>query len=76
MIDGGAGRGMALRAAYVANNYHKPSDEATAEWDMSGGAQDLELLYAVGRRIADSAMWPQWRENAEFRAARVRNNFV
>ncbi|MGE0185824.1 MAG: M28 family metallopeptidase [Hyphomonadaceae bacterium] len=71
MVEGGVERGNALSAYYVANNYHKPSDEVTPEWDMSGGAQDVELLYVVGRRIADSDIWPQWRENAEFRAARV-----
>jgi Zn-dependent M28 family amino/carboxypeptidase len=70
MIEGGVERGRALNEAYVANHYHKPSDEVTEEWDMSGGAEDLELLYAVGRRLADTDMWPQWRENAEFRAAR------
>jgi Zn-dependent M28 family amino/carboxypeptidase len=71
MVDGGEARGRALSDAYTANNYHKPSDELTPDWDMTGGAQDLELLYAVGRRLADSSEWPQWRENAEFRAARV-----
>ncbi len=71
MVDGGVERGRAINEAYTANNYHKPSDEVTPDWDMSGGAQDLELLYAVGRRLADGAEWPQWRENAEFRAART-----
>jgi len=70
MVEGGVARGRQLNEAYTANNYHKPSDEITPDWDMTGGAQDLELLYAVGRRIADSDMWPAWRENAEFRAAR------
>jgi hypothetical protein len=70
MVDGGAERGNALAAAYVANNYHKPSDELTDDWDMSGGAEDLEALYAVGRGLADSTQWPEWRANAEFRAAR------
>ncbi len=71
MVEGGVERGRALNEAYVANNYHKPSDEVTAEWDMSGGVEDLQLLYAVGRQLADSNDWPQWRENAEFRAARA-----
>ncbi len=70
MVDGGTARGNALAAAYVANNYHKPSDELTDDWDMSGGAEDLEALYAVGRGLADSTQWPEWRANAEFRAAR------
>jgi Zn-dependent M28 family amino/carboxypeptidase len=71
MVDGGVQRGRALNEAYVANHYHKPSDEVTDEWDMTGGAQDLDLLYAVGRRLADSSEWPQWRPDAEFRAART-----
>ncbi len=70
LLEGGVERGRALNEAYVANNYHKPSDEVTEEWDMSGGVEDLQLLYAVGRELADSEAWPQWRENAEFRAAR------
>ncbi|PZO49132.1 MAG: peptidase M28 [Alphaproteobacteria bacterium] len=70
MLQGGRERGQALNAAYVANDYHKPSDEVTDAWDVSGGIQDLELLYDVGRGLADSDSWPQWRANAEFRAAR------
>ncbi|MBL8542438.1 MAG: M28 family peptidase [Hyphomonadaceae bacterium] len=70
MVDGGEARGRALSDAYTANNYHKPSDEVTPDWNMTGGAQDLEALYAVGRRLADGEEWPQWRANAEFRAAR------
>ncbi|MEZ5956225.1 MAG: M28 family metallopeptidase [Hyphomonadaceae bacterium] len=70
MVEGGVERGNAINAAYVANNYHKPSDELTEDWDMSGGAEDLEALYTVGRGLADSERWPEWRANAEFRAAR------
>jgi Zn-dependent M28 family amino/carboxypeptidase len=70
MIEGGRERGEALNARYVANDYHKPSDEVTDEWDMSGGVQDLELLYTVGRNLADGSSWPQWNANAEFRAVR------
>ncbi|HRP09593.1 MAG TPA: M28 family metallopeptidase [Terricaulis sp.] len=71
LIDGGIERGRQITAGYVANDYHKPSDEFTDAWNMSGGAQDLQLLYNVGREIADGESWPQWRANAEFRAARV-----
>jgi len=70
MIDGGIERGRAFSQAYVANVYHKPSDEITDAWDMTGGAEDLEALYTVGRRLADGNEWPQWRANAEFRATR------
>lgn len=70
MVDGGTERGIALANDYVANRYHKPQDEVTDDWNMLGAVQDLQLYYAVGRRLADSDMWPAWRENAEFRAAR------
>ncbi len=71
LVEGGVARGEALSQAYIANNYHKPSDEVTPDWNMSGGTQDLEALYTVGRGLADSDRWPQWRANAEFRAART-----
>ncbi len=71
LIDGGLARGREIQSGYTANEYHKPSDEVSPGWDMSGGAEDLDLLYAVGRRVADGDSWPQWRENAEFRGARA-----
>ncbi len=70
MVDGGIERGRALSQAYVANVYHKPADEVTDAWDMNGGAEDLEALYAVGHRLADGNEWPQWRASSEFRATR------
>ncbi len=70
MVDGGIERGRALSARYVADIYHKPDDEVTAEWDMSGGAEDLEALYAVGRRLADGDEWPEWSATSEFRVTR------
>ncbi|MGE0045504.1 MAG: M28 family metallopeptidase, partial [Hyphomonadaceae bacterium] len=70
LVNGGEERGRQLSEDYIANRYHKPSDEVTDDWDMTGASQDLQLLYNVGRRLADSDMWPRWRENAEFRAIR------
>ena len=55
---------------YVANRYHKPSDEYDASWDLSGTMQDLAVYYAVGLAVADSDAWPNWREGSEFRAIR------
>ncbi|MGZ9113785.1 MAG: M28 family peptidase [Brevundimonas sp.] len=56
---------------YVANRYHKPSDEWTSDWVMDAAAVDVDLLYAVGRDLADSADWPEWNPGAEFEAARA-----
>ena len=56
---------------YVANRYHKPSDDWTPDWVMEAAAVDIDLLYAVGRDLADSRAWPQWSPGAEFEAARL-----
>jgi Zn-dependent M28 family amino/carboxypeptidase len=71
MVNGGVARGRALKDDYTANRYHKPQDEVTPDWDMSGGAQDVLLFYELGRRIADSDIWPAWRANAEFASVRT-----
>lgn len=55
---------------YVQNRYHQPSDEWTPDWVMDAAAVDVNLLYAVGRDLADSREWPQWNAGAEFEAAR------
>lgn len=62
------GRQMAVD--YTSNRYHKPSDEYSPDWDLRGAAEDLQLLFEVGRRVADSDGWPQWLEGSEFKARR------
>ena len=70
LVEGGAAAGKAAGEDYNAKRYHKPDDEFSADWDLGGVIQDLEALYAVGRQIAGSDQWPQWREGNPFRAAR------
>ena len=70
LYAGGIERGRALSDAYTAGRYHKPADEITPDWDMTGAMRDLQLLHAVGRQVADSAAWPSWRADSEFRAVR------
>jgi Zn-dependent M28 family amino/carboxypeptidase len=67
-VDHGVEWGQAQAAEHNAQRYHKPSDEFNPDWDLRGVVQDLDALYAVGRRIADDEGWPQWRETSEFRA--------
>ena len=62
------GFGLARRDAYTANDYHKPSDVIKPDWDLLGGAQDMDLLYAVGRRLADGSEWPSFAPSSEFKA--------
>jgi Zn-dependent M28 family amino/carboxypeptidase len=71
LVNGGPERARQLSEAYIANRYHKPDDEVQPDWDLTGAQQDLQLLYAVGRGVADSDAWPQWSASSEFRARRV-----
>jgi Zn-dependent M28 family amino/carboxypeptidase len=70
LVIGGAERGAALSNAYVANQYHKPDDEFDPAWDFTGASLDLQALYAVGKDIANSTSWPNWKAGAEFKATR------
>ena len=65
-----AGWGLAKRQEYTANDYHKPSDVIKPDWDLRGAAQDCELYFLVGLRVADAAKMPEWKPNAEFKAIR------
>jgi Zn-dependent M28 family amino/carboxypeptidase len=67
---GGVEAGRAAQEAYTTNNYHQPSDEWKAEWTFEGMARDLDILYAVGRDLADSSGWPNWSKDSEFRVVR------
>ena len=53
---------------YFAHRYHQPSDQYSADWDVSGAVTDLNLDYHVGMRIANSKRFPRWYPNSEFRA--------
>jgi Zn-dependent M28 family amino/carboxypeptidase len=70
--DRPAGWGQRVRDEYTANDYHKPSDEIRAEWDLSGAVEDLRLFFRVGHELANTDVWPTWSVDAEFRAVRER----
>ncbi|MFB7879563.1 M28 family metallopeptidase [Brevundimonas diminuta] len=55
---------------YVANRYHQPTDEWTPQWKMDAAAADVQLLYEVGRDLANSRDWPAWKPGDEFEGAR------
>ena len=65
-----AGYGETKRKQYSANDYHKPSDEVKPDWDLSGMAEDLKLLFEVGQRLSGESPWPAWKDGSEFKAAR------
>ena len=56
--------------AYVAHDYHKTSDDYSADWDMSGAAEDVMLFFGIAATLANSRAWPNWSEGTEFKAKR------
>lgn len=64
------GYGLKKRAEYTARDYHKPSDEMKPDWDLSGAAEDVRLLFEVGVRLAQADSWPEWKPGTEFKAIR------
>ncbi len=65
-----AGWGREQSDAYVAQHYHKVSDEVRPEWDLAGAVEEIQLLLRVGLDIASTDQWPQWKEGSEFKARR------
>jgi len=51
----------AQRDKYVAEKYHKPSDEFDPAWDLSGTVDDLRLLFKIGYRLAGESTFPKWK---------------
>ncbi len=68
--DRPAGWGMEKRREYVAERYHKPADEYSDTWDLSGAAEDMEALFVVGYTLATTTRTAEWSETSEFRRAR------
>jgi Zn-dependent M28 family amino/carboxypeptidase len=62
--------GLKRNSDYIAQRYHKPSDEFDPGWDLSGAIQDLELYFDVGVMLAMEKGFPNWRPDNEFRAVR------
>ena len=55
---------------YVANDYHKPTDEYSPDWDYSGSADNVLLFYDVANQLAHSRDWPNWNPGTEFKSKR------
>ena len=70
-VEKGMAYGKQMQDAYTANNYHQPSDQYDAKkWDLSGGLEDIELVYLIGKRLAYGSEWPGWKTGSEFKAIR------
>jgi Zn-dependent M28 family amino/carboxypeptidase len=58
------------RDKYIAEKYHKPSDNYDPHWDLSGAIDDLRLLFNIAHRLSMESTFPNWKEGSEFKARR------
>jgi Zn-dependent M28 family amino/carboxypeptidase len=68
--EGGAMRGGELARDWTANRYHKPGDEYSSDWDLSGAVEDMQLYFMIGKELAAGDDWPKWYDGNEFKATR------
>jgi Zn-dependent M28 family amino/carboxypeptidase len=70
LVKGGVAAGKAAGEAFTRDKYHQPADEFDPNWDLTGMAQDLSILFDLGTGLANSREWPEWKAGSEFKAAR------
>ena len=70
LVKGGKEAGRAAAEAYVKDRYHQPADEFDPNVDTTGLVQELTLFYDLGRELATTRKWPEWKPGAEFKAER------
>ncbi|WP_298744518.1 M28 family peptidase [uncultured Brevundimonas sp.] len=71
-VEGGREAGEAAWRARFAAVYHKPSDEWSADWNLTSAVENLTLLYHLGLDLANSGDWPGWKPTSEFAQVRAR----
>ncbi|MGQ0661727.1 M28 family peptidase [Sphingosinicella sp.] len=57
VMVGGSFSNMALLQAFLGGNYHQPADQPGPTLQLDGAAEDTSLMVALGRRLADPAVY-------------------
>ena len=70
LVVGGREAGNQWIADYVGNCYHKPCDAWSADWDLTGAVQDIELFHQLISELGNAKRWPAWKQGSEFKALR------
>ena len=73
MVDGGRAAGERWLSSFTATCYHQTCDAWSPSWNLKGAAQEAELFYAIGNRLANSRAWPQWKPSSEFAGVRAQS---
>jgi len=57
---------------YINNRYHRPADNYDPEtWNFEGIREDAQLAFELGYKLANSDIWPEWKEGSEFKSYRT-----
>ncbi len=64
------GLGDQLESEFITERYHKPADQISPDWDLSGAVEDMQLLFEVGWAVANGSQFPQWKPHSEFKDRR------
>ncbi|MDV5822638.1 M28 family metallopeptidase [Sphingobium naphthae] len=70
LVEGGRAAGQAWVDAYTGTCYHQACDAVDDSWNLEGAAQDVDLMLDIGRDLATSTRWPEWKPGSEFKAIR------
>ena len=70
LVEGGRTAGQAWVDAYTGKCYHQACDAVDDSWNLDGAAQDIDLMLDIGRELATSDRWPEWKPGSEFKAVR------
>ncbi|KRB50610.1 MAG: M28 family metallopeptidase [Pseudomonadota bacterium] len=70
LVDGGIAAGEAYAKAYNVDRYHQPADEYDPSWNLEGVAADGQLVLDLGRKLANTTSWPEWKAGSEFKLTR------
>jgi len=70
-VDGGRPAGEKWLDSFTSTCYHQTCDAWSPSWNLKGAAQEAELFYAIGARLANSREWPQWNPSSEFAKVRA-----
>jgi Zn-dependent M28 family amino/carboxypeptidase len=71
--EGGREAGNRWLESYM-RCYHQTCDDWNPGLDFRGAAQDVELFHTIGKSLANSTRWPQWRADSEFHAVRAKSD--
>lgn len=66
-INLGKEEGEKIQSHYRSKIYHTPDDEFNEIWKMEGTIDQLKILLQVGKRVAYTHIFPQWKSTSDYK---------